>query len=81
MRFLNDFQKLNVSKVSNVLRENIYLEIASDVLHDQDLRDLLAIFYKYKIEMTQLKRFLTDDNRKWFCENKKGYWHRRVFGK
>lgn len=54
--------------------------IACNDLHDHDLRDLLALFYRYKLDMKQLQRFLNKDNKQWFFENHKAYWHRRVFG-
>lgn len=61
--------------------DELYLHIVSNELHDYDLRDLLGLFYRYKVDMKQLQRFLSEDNKKWFYEGKaKGYWHKRVFG-
>ena len=59
----------------------LYLYIVNIDLHDYDLRELLALFYRYKIEMKQLQIFLNKNNKHWFHDNKKVYWHRRVFGK
>ena len=59
--------------------DELYLHIASDQLHDQDLRDLLALFFRYQIDMRQLSRYLCDDNKKWFYDNKQAYWHKKVF--
>jgi hypothetical protein len=51
------------------------------LLADNDLRELLALFHRYKIKnMSQLKVFLNETNRPWFYENKKSYWHKKVFG-
>lgn len=61
--------------------DEIHLTIAADELHDHDLRDLLALFYRYNVDMKQLKRFLSSDNEKWFFGNRIAYWHTRVFGK
>lgn len=48
---------------------------------DDDLRELLALFYRYKIKnMQQLQIFLNNDNKTWFYENKKTFWHKKVFG-
>lgn len=58
--------------------DELYLYIASDKVHDFDLRELLALFYRYDIEMKQLQKFLIEDNKTWFC-NKKGFWYRKVF--
>jgi hypothetical protein len=57
----------------------LHLHIASDFLHDHDLRDLLALFYRYNLDMTQLQRFLNEDNKQWFYDNKKTYWYKHVF--
>jgi hypothetical protein len=60
--------------------DELHLEIVSDDIHDYNLRDLLGLFYRYNIDMKQLKRFLNNDNKKWFKEGKvKGYWYKRVF--
>lgn len=45
---------------------------------DDDLRDLLALFHRYKVNMRQLARF-DRPRRAWF-HNPKAYWYRRVFG-
>ena len=62
------------------INDELYLEIASINLHDDDLRELLALLYKYKIDMKQLAAFLNKDNKEWFYNNPKAYWHKRVFG-
>lgn len=59
--------------------DELHLTIAADELYDHDLRDLIALFHRYQIDMKQLKRFLTTDNKKWFFDNKKAYWHKQVF--
>jgi len=58
----------------------LHLQISCNNVHDHDLRDLLALFYRYKIDMKQLQRFLNKNNEQWFYSNKKSYWHKRVFG-
>lgn len=60
--------------------DELYLHIACDDLHDHDLRDLLALFYRYNLDMKQLQRFLNKNNKRWFYDNKKAYWYKRVFG-
>lgn len=60
--------------------KDLYLQIPTHDLHDYDLRELLAIFYRYKIDMRQLQVFLNKNNKEWFEDNKKTYWHQRVFG-
>lgn len=60
--------------------KELYLHICADYIHDQDLDDLIGLFYRYKVDMKQLKKFLTKDNKKWFYDNKQAFWHRKVFG-
>lgn len=52
--------------------------VRSGSLSDANLRELLALFFRYGVEMTQLAAFETDGNRSWFRSSTK-YWHRRVF--
>ncbi len=78
--FFEWIQKIDcIEKISGVGRE-LYLHIAADDIHDYSLYDLIGLFCRYKIDMHQLARFLTDDNKKWFYDNKKAFWHRKVFG-
>jgi hypothetical protein len=58
----------------------LYLHISAQKTSDQDLDDLIGLFYRYKVDMAQLAQFLTDDNKVWFHDNKKAFWHKRVFG-
>ena len=62
-------------------RDELYLYFSNNKINDNDLRELLAIFYRYKVDMKQLTIFLNNSNRSWFFEGYKGYWHYRVFGK
>ena len=45
---------------------------------DNDLRELAAFFYRYKIDLRQLASFSTGAGRAWFRDPKM-YWHKRVF--
>jgi hypothetical protein len=55
-----------------------FLHVRSKNISASDLRDLIAIMYRYKVPMTQLRQFCTAKNERWF-KNKKMYWYRRVF--
>lgn len=58
--------------------DELYLDLSSTDLQDKDLRELIALLYRYNIDMKQLKIFLNDNNKKWFA--KPGtYWCDRVF--
>jgi hypothetical protein len=45
-----------------------------------DLRQLLALCHRWGVDMRQLAKFETDQNRSWLCDPKM-YWHRDVFGR
>ena len=47
-------------------------------LSDKALRELLGLFFRYKIDMGQLAQFLTEKNRSWFHADQK-FWFKRVF--
>jgi hypothetical protein len=55
--------------------------IAEVALHptDEDLRNLIALFFRYRLDMSLLKMFATSENEHWFS-NEKMLWHSMVFG-
>lgn len=59
--------------------ETLHIELVN-YLSDEDLRELLALFSRYGIELSQLKSFLTEQNRHWFYDIHTAYWHEKVFG-
>jgi hypothetical protein len=58
---------------------DLLIYIKSKQISDHDLSDLLALFFRYKIKMDQLQIFLNDQNKAWFYDNSKMYWHKKVF--
>ncbi len=52
--------------------------IIKSLVDDYSLRELLAVFYRYRIDMKQLAGFVTEKNKKWFCVPTK-YWFSMVF--
>lgn len=79
--FFEWIKKINCIEKISALGRELYLHIVDDEIDDQDLDDLIGLFYRYNIEMTQLARFLTDENKNWFYENKKAFWYKKVFKK
>ena len=78
--FFEWIKKINcINEVSGIGQE-LYLHISVDKISDQNLDDLIGLFYRYKIDMKQLARFLTNTNKSWFYDNKKAFWHKKVFG-
>lgn len=61
-------------------RNKLYVHIAVGAVSKQELLELIALFFRYRIDMSQLQAFLTEENREWFYDNKKAYWHPQVFG-
>lgn len=55
-----------------------YFHIESKKLSEPDLRDLIAIMYRYKMPMKPLRQFCNASNKKWFKDPRK-YWYKRVF--
>ena len=65
-----------VRKIEGV-GDEIHIHVASR-LSDSSLRDFLALFRRYKIEMRPLRQFLTPSNSKWFRDEQK-FWFRKIF--
>ena len=80
--FFEWIKKISSIKKFKGLGDELYLYIESAEIPDNDLRELIALFYRYKVDMKQLAIFLNDNNKEWFHEGKpKAYWHKQVFGK
>ncbi len=79
--FFEWIKKINCIKKISAEGDELYLHLKSDSIDDNDLDDLIGLFYRYKINMKQLKQFLNDKNKEWFYNNRKAFWHQPVFGK
>jgi hypothetical protein len=49
--------------------------------NDEELRELIALLYRYQLNMRPLAAFKSKQNAAWFHGNSKAYWHTRVFGR
>ena len=58
----------------------LYLEVPRRRISDACLRELLALFERYDIEMSQLAQFESASNRQWFKSPSKT-WYKAVFGR
>jgi hypothetical protein len=45
------------------------------------LRELIALLFRYGLDMTPLAALKTDRNQRWFFQNRQAYWHAKVFGR
>lgn len=79
--FFEWLQKIPSIQKIEAVSSDLNLYVDKKLLNDDDFRELLALFYRYKVDMKQLQTFLTKKNREWFYGSPKGYWHYRVFGK
>jgi len=46
-----------------------------------DLRELIALLYRYRMDLTPLAALRSSRNADWFAGNPRAYWHKRMFGK
>lgn len=66
--------------ISEILGEEDEIKISiTQKVSDLDLRELIAVTYRYNADMTQLRALLSNENRVWFFENPDSYWHEKVF--
>jgi hypothetical protein len=68
--------------VSRIFGEgrSIVLVLRSARPSDTALRELLALFHRYKVPASQLAQFLTERNASWF-DNPSAYWYKEVFAR
>ena len=57
----------------------IYISVDVSAIDDNGLRELLALFHRYEVDMAQLIAFDRDEFAGWF-RRRNSYWHRAVFG-
>jgi hypothetical protein len=58
--------------------DSIVLDLASEP-SEQALRDLIALFERYRIiRAAQLVQFLSDSNKSWFADPQK-FWYKNIF--
>jgi hypothetical protein len=59
--------------------DTLYLHVRGSRIADRDLRELLALLYRYRMPMKQLAQFESPRNRTWFARPGV-YWYARVWG-
>ena len=67
------------SEIAGFLRWEEGTLVMRSRISDAALRELLALFWRYRIPMQQLAQFENERNASWFRAPNM-YWHRRVFG-
>ena len=79
--FFEWIKKIPYIEFCNGRLDELYLHCKEEVIEEDDLLELLALFYRYKVDMKQLNQFLNQSNKEWFFQDKKTFWHKKVFGK
>jgi hypothetical protein len=55
------------------------IHVKSTRISESNLRDLIAIMFRYKLPMSQLQQFCNAKNEHWF-KAPSAFWHKPVFG-
>lgn len=79
--FFRWVEKINCISRCEGVSDSIVLHVKTTRISDENLRELLALFHRYKICMIELQQFLSERNQCWFFENEKAFWHKKVFKK
>ncbi len=68
-------------RIPSFLRwEQDTMVIKGAALSDRQLKEIIALFYRYQVPMKQLRPFETSKNKKWL-KDRKMYWHQSLYGK
>ena len=69
-----------ISAVDSVIGrgESIIIRVKTKRISDKSLRELLALFHRYRVSMAQLSQFRNARNELWFA-SPIAYWHKSVF--
>jgi len=59
--------------------EGIVIDLCNGDLDSSEIWDLIALFYRYTIDMKELQKVLKPRNRRWFLD-RKAHWYKDVFG-
>jgi hypothetical protein len=59
--------------------DDILIDLKDSSPSRTTLRELLGLFYRYHVEMSQLAQFESPSNREWF-RNPRAFWYEQVFG-
>ena len=60
--------------------DHIDFEVAPTPLSDENLRELIALFTRYRIDLRQLLIFETPRNKGWLSD-RRAYWHADMYAK
>ena len=76
--FSERLDKINCIENWEGVSDSIVLNIKSKKVSDTCMRELLSLFYRYKIEMSQLLVLVNNKNEAWI-KNENAYWYKKLF--
>ena len=77
--FFEWIQKLEFIERAYEDNKDIILELCNGYFDQFEIRELIALFRRYKINKKELQKVLRPQNRRWFLD-RKAYWYKGVFG-
>ncbi len=77
--FFEWLKKIEDIKDIKGVGNEIQLLIQNEIIKDASLRELIAVFIRYEIDLNQLKQFLNKDNKEWFYDNDLAFWRKDTF--
>lgn len=77
--FFNWLNKLPFIKRCEGRGLTLYISVDPKAVDEGGLRELLAVFRRYGVELRQLAVFDRAEFKHWFCSNQ-AYWYEEVFG-
>jgi hypothetical protein len=78
--FFEWIAKIRVIKKWEGVGDEIHIYLQKTIVSKTAIRDLTALLYRYKIDMSQLQQIVNDKNITFFKDPKK-YWYTKIFGK
>lgn len=72
----------DIPSVNNIggVKNELHIYISHKDIPDQDLREIVALYDRYRINGTELRNFLNSSNKIWFKDNKSAFWYNNVWG-
>ena len=70
-------EKISIIEDIRGIGDSIIFSV-KDELSKDDLMEIIALFFRYGIDMKQLEILKSDDNESWFC-NREMYWYDAIF--
>jgi len=77
--FFGWLTKLSCVRNSEGRGTTLYISVEPAGVDEDSLRELLALFHRYGVDMRQLAKLERDEFTDWFRDSK-AYWFKQVFG-